>query len=100
MYTIQGEGIESVVYSPYENVLYFASQNGIFRGNIPSNRTEAQHWKKIATSSSELTTAPAGITIVPHNINKIAAVKKTTLVFLSQFDGIGILENGHVTMLK
>jgi hypothetical protein len=97
---IQGEGIESVVYSPFDNVLYFASQNGIFHGRVPAGLTEAKHWQQIATTNISAQNSLPKVVLVPHNINKIASVRENTLLFLSQFDGVGILENGRVTMLK
>jgi ligand-binding sensor domain-containing protein len=100
MYTIHGEGIQSLVCSSYDNAMYFASQNGIFRGEVPRGPIEAQHWQHIATNDVGAKKSSPKAVLVPHNINKIASLKKNTLVFLAQFDGIGILENGRVTMLN
>jgi hypothetical protein len=99
-YMIQGEGIKSVSYSPYDRVLYFASQNGIFRGEVPDGLTEARHWQHMAINDVEAKNSSPKAVLVPHSINRIAAVKKNTVVFLSQFDGIGIFENGRITMLN
>jgi hypothetical protein len=99
-YIIDGEAVHSIRFNPYDNALYFASQNGIFRGMPTDNLSDPKKWQQIATTNARFLKSLPEVALVPHNIIKIAAVKKNTLVFLSQFDGIGILENGHVTMLK
>ncbi|QKZ13345.1 hypothetical protein [Spirosoma sp. KUDC1026] len=97
--TTQGENIQSVSYSPYDNALYFTSQNGIFRGTLPDNLSTPQHWQQIAMTNISAQNSSSKAILVPNSIDKIAVVKKNTLIFLSQFDGVGILENGRVTML-
>lgn len=97
---VGGEYIGPAAFSPYDNAIYFYSQNGLFRGDRSKNLAYSQNWKKIATPRLKWSSGQPDAVGSPMNVIKLVATGKSSLVFLSQHDGIGFFDNGRVIMVK
>ncbi|MEP4534770.1 MAG: hypothetical protein ABJ004_16885 [Cyclobacteriaceae bacterium] len=104
----RGFEIGPVAYSPLNNKLYFYSDGRILSGELTQGMPDESYWKEEFTfydfvehGVGELDTLFGEVRFNPNiMIAKLALLDTTNFVFLTMNDGIGIIQNGNLTMYK
>jgi hypothetical protein len=97
---IAGEYIGATTFNPSENSIYFYSQNGFFKGNISADLSKISNWKLILKPNFKWTDGRSNAVGFPINVLKMNYIGKNKIIFLTEKDGIGLLTNGKLMMIK
>lgn len=95
---IYGEYIGPATFNPYNNSIYFYSQNGIFIGDKSKDLSKSENWKKVVSPELNWTNGQPDAVGSPMNVLKLCIVDNTKLVFLSQHNGIGFYDGQKLIM--
>lgn len=95
---IDGEYIGPATYNPYNNSIYFYSQNGIFVGGESKDLSKIENWKKILIPGLTWKYGQPNAAGSPMNVFKICIIDETKFVFLSQNNGIGFYDGQNLIM--
>lgn len=96
---LDGEYIGPATYSPFNNSLYFYSQNGIFRGENTKDLSKIENWEKVIRPKLTWKNGQPDAVGSPMNVLKLCIIDKTKFVFLSQNNGIGFFDGQKIVML-
>ncbi|MCC6287892.1 MAG: hypothetical protein IT249_08405 [Chitinophagaceae bacterium] len=95
---INGEYIGPSTFSPYNNSIYFYSQNGVFLGDKSKDLSKSENWTKIISPKLSWKYGQPDAVGSPMNVLKLYIVDKTKFVFLSQNNGIGFYDGQKIVM--
>jgi hypothetical protein len=96
---IDGEYIGPATFNPFNNSIYFYSQNGFFFGDKTNDLSKIENWEKVVSPNLTWKYGQPNAVGSPMNVLKLCIIDKTRFVFLSQNDGIGFYDGLKVTML-
>jgi hypothetical protein len=97
---IAGEYIGPATFNPFENSIYFYSQNGFFKGNINTDLSKMNNWKAILKPNFKWTNGRSNAVGSLINVLKMNYIDKNKIMFLTENDGIGLINNGKLMMIK
>jgi hypothetical protein len=95
---IDGEYIGPSTFNPFNNSIYFYSQNGIFLGDKTKDLSKIQNWQKVVKPKLTWKYGQPDAVGSPMNVLKLCVVDKTRFVFLSQNNGIGFYNGQKIIM--
>jgi len=96
----QGEYIGPAAFNNLDHRLYFYSQHGFFRGDPDQDLSSIEKWGKIGQPRLKWSWDQSDAVGSPMNVRKIAFFHDSKIVFLTQLNGIGLLQNGDAVFLK
>jgi hypothetical protein len=94
-----GEYIGPAAFNNVDHCLYFYSQHGFFRGDPDKDLSSIEKWEKIAQPHLKWSSGQMDAVGSPMNVRKIAFYHDSQMVFLTQLNGIGLLQDGQVSFL-
>jgi hypothetical protein len=97
---INGEYIGPAAFNKSDHCIYFYSQNGIFKGNTGNDLSAIEKWQKVASPKLTWSYGQPDAVGYKMNVLKMEFADDNTLVFLTQANGIGILNNGKIALIK
>jgi len=95
-----GEYIGPGAYNPEDSCIYFYSQNGIFKGNPARDLSKIENWTKVLQPKLRWSNGQPDAAGSPMNVLKLQFVSPGKLVFVSQYDGIGIFNGKSLIMAR
>lgn len=96
---VQGEYIGPTTFNPFNNSLYFYSQNGVFCGEITKDLSKIENWEGILTHNPTGKSEDPDRGRYPITMLKICILDETRFVFLPTYSGIGFFDGEEVKML-
>ena len=97
---IAGECISPATFSPFDSSIYFYSQNGFFKGNVKTELSKINNWEVIVKPNFTWTNGRSNAVDSPINVLKIIPVDRNKILFLTEKDGIGLLNGNKLKMIK
>lgn len=97
---VYGQYIGPATYNPYNNSIYFYSQNGFFRGIKSKDLSNINNWELIIKPKLKWIDGQPDAVGSPMNVLKLEIIDANRFVFLSQEDGIGIFNGKEVNMVN
>jgi len=97
---VNGEYIGPATFDKSDHCIYFYSQNGIFKGNPTNDLSTIEKWQKVASPKLTWSYGQPDAVGYKMNVSKMEFTDNNTLVFLTQANGIGILNNGKIALIK
>jgi hypothetical protein len=95
-----GEYIGPTSFNEIDHCLYFYSQHGFFRGDPDKDISTIEKWEKIAQPRLKWSSGQMNAVGSPMNVRKIAFYHNSQMAFLTQLNGIGLLQDGHAVFLQ
>jgi len=95
---IDGEYIGPSTFNPYNNSIYFYSQNGIFLGDESKDLSKSENWTKVINPKLTWKYGQPDAVGSPMNVLKLCIIDKTKFAFLSQNNGIGFYDGQKIIM--
>ena len=96
----QGEYIGPTAFNNFDRRLYFYSQHGFFRGDPNQDLSSIEKWEKVARPHLKWSWGQQDAVGSPMNVRKIAFYRNSKMLFLTQLNGIGILQDGDAVFLN
>ncbi len=96
---VDGEYIGPSTFNPFNNSIYFYSQNGIFYGEKTKNLSKIENWIKVVSPKLTWKYGQPDAVGSPMNVFRLCIIDKTRFVFLSQINGIGFYDGKKIIML-
>ena len=97
---IPGEYIGPATFNPFNNSIYFYSQNGFFRGSKSKELSDLKNWELVSKPRLKWVNGQPDAVGSPMNVLKLEILDKNRFVFLSQNDGIGLFDGEKTIMLN
>jgi hypothetical protein len=97
---VAGEQIGPAIFNQFENSIYFYSQNGFFKGNINTDLSKMNNWELVLKPNFKWTNGRSNAVGSPINVLKMNYIDKNKIIFLTEKDGIGLINNGKLMMIK
>lgn len=97
---VEGEYIGPAAFNKNEGVIYFYSQNGVFKGNPNDHLSKIQDWEKILKPKLKWSDGQPDAVGSPMNVFRLAFTGSNKLVFVTQLDGIGIFDGKSLIMVQ
>jgi hypothetical protein len=95
-----GEYIGPAAFNNEDHYLYFYSHNGFFRGDPDKNLSSIEKWEKLGRPNLKWSWGQRNAVGSPMNVHKLAFYEDSRIVFLTQLNGIGLLQDGQVIFLQ
>jgi hypothetical protein len=97
--TFHAEYLGAITYNPDDQLLYFYSQHGIFKGEPGRYTTRIDQWERVAQPLLKWSYGQPDAVGYTMNVRKIEFTDDHQLVFLSTLDGIGVILGGRTIHL-
>jgi hypothetical protein len=97
--SFKAEYIGPAAFNSSDHKLYFYSQHGFFRGDPKEDLSSIVKWEKVAQPHLKWSWGQLDAVGYPMNVAKIAFYRNSQIVFLTQSNGIGVLQDGRFIFL-
>ena len=98
-WTLEGEFIGPAAFNDVNHCLYFYSQHGIFKGDVSGDLSNLDKWEKVASPKLLWSSGQPDAVGAPMNVLKMAFSDDMRLIFLSQLNGIGVVNGDSIVFL-
>jgi hypothetical protein len=98
--SFDGEYIGPAYFKKADHCLYFYSQHGFFRGDPDKDLSSIEKWEKIAQPRLKWSSGQRDAVGSPMNVLKLGFYQDSRIVFLTELNGIGLIQDDHVVFLK
>jgi len=93
------EYVGPAVYSKGDSSLYFYSDRGIFKGHPDKHMSKSGNWEKVAEPHLLWAGGQPMAVGSPMNVRKLIIADDGRLIFLSQLNGIGVVNGDSIAFL-
>jgi hypothetical protein len=97
---VGGEYIGPGTYNANDSCIYFYSQNGVFKGSPRRDLSNIAYWTKVFEPQLHWSNVQQNAVGSPMNVLKLEFSSENKLVFVSQYDGIGIYDGKTLVMTR
>lgn len=95
-----GHQIGPITYNARNNCLYFYSQNGIFKGRLKARLGDINQWKNVLKPQLKWGSGRHNTVGSPMNVLKMEFTPNGALVFLAEYDGLGIYDGKSLHFIR